>query len=200
MIRRSRKWCAPATAASLRRQARRAVARRQPRPVAAPKPLRTIRRGGWGIPRLSWQRLPMAALPPKGLRLKLRTLTLTTYHSLGVELLAASGLGQRRLTPRNPDLRVTSIDERGAPTPTVRPTTASRLKSSIPDLRSCVLDREFRHADLPVATIARALPTPRLCGLGPLGVSKVEGWTGPAAKNRRIVLVRFRRPSLGSQS
>ena len=130
MMRRSRKWCAPATAASLRRQARRAVARRQPRPVAAPKPLRTIRRGGWGIPRLSWQRLPMAALPPKGLRLKLRTLTLTTYHSLGVELLAASGLGQRRLTPRNPDLRVTSIDERGAPTPTVRPTTASRLKSS----------------------------------------------------------------------
>ena len=73
---------------------------------------------------------PDGRAPPKGLRLKLRTLTLTTYHSLGVELLATSGLGQRRLTPRNPDLRVTSIDERGAPTPTVRPTTASRLKSS----------------------------------------------------------------------
>jgi hypothetical protein len=37
-----------------------------------------------------------------------------TYHGYG-ELLArlASGLGQRRLTHRNPDLRVTSIESRG---------------------------------------------------------------------------------------
>jgi hypothetical protein len=36
---------------------------------------------------------------------------------LGVELLArpASGLDQRRLTHRNPDLRMTSVDERKAP-------------------------------------------------------------------------------------
>jgi hypothetical protein len=42
-----------------------------------------------------------------------------------VELLArpASGLDQRRLTHRNPDLRVTSIDERGAPIPAVREAT-----------------------------------------------------------------------------
>ena len=36
---------------------------------------------------------------------------------LGVELLArpASALDQRRLTHRNPDLRATSVDQRGAP-------------------------------------------------------------------------------------
>jgi hypothetical protein len=60
--------------------------------------------GGW--PATSWSGGGWAAPPAKGLRPKLRTLTLRTYH--------------RRLTHRNPDLRVTSIDERGAPRAVVR--------------------------------------------------------------------------------
>jgi hypothetical protein len=56
-----------------------------------------------------------------------------------VELLArpASGLDQRRLTHRNPDLRVTSIDERGAPIPAVRG--AAIEKRSFADPVSIVL-------------------------------------------------------------
>src|SRR5215813_1309552 len=40
--------------------------------------------------------------------------------------LLAAGLGQRRLTHRNPDLRLTSIDQRGAPIPAVRGTEIER--------------------------------------------------------------------------
>jgi len=43
----------------------------------------------------------------------------------------ASGLGQRRLTHRNPDLRVTSIDQRGAPIPAARGTEIERQGSTL---------------------------------------------------------------------
>ena len=50
-----------------------------------------------------------------------------------MELLArpASELDQRRLTHRNPDLRVTSIDERGAPIPAVRGAAIEPLQSTL---------------------------------------------------------------------
>src|SRR6516165_12700290 len=55
--------------------------------------------------------------PLQGVAAQINNADFEDVSRLGVELLArpASGLGQRRLTHRNPDLRVTSIDERGAP-------------------------------------------------------------------------------------
>src|SRR6516162_1353867 len=62
--------------------------------------------------------------PSQGVAAKIKNADIEDVSQLGVELLArpASGLGQRRLTHRNPDLRVTSMDQRGAPIPAIRGT------------------------------------------------------------------------------
>src|SRR6516162_11438582 len=55
--------------------------------------------------------------PSQGVAAKIKNADIEDVSQPEAELLArpASGLGQRRLTHRNPDLRVTSIDQRGAP-------------------------------------------------------------------------------------
>jgi hypothetical protein len=64
---------------------------------------------------------PRDTLTRRGVRRVLACPVFSSVPSLRSELLrAASGSGQRRLTHRNPDLRVTSIDERGAPRAVVR--------------------------------------------------------------------------------
>src|SRR5215831_2178183 len=79
---------------------------------------------------------------------------------LGAELLArpASGLGQRRLTHRNPDLRVTSIDQRGAPIPAGRGTEIERQGStpsghSVRRMKLKVLQRKSARKDAKEITI-----------------------------------------------
>ena len=69
--------------------------------------------------------------PSQGVAAKIKNADIEDVSQLGAELLArpASGLGQRRLTHRNPDLRVTSIDQRGAPIPAVRGTDIERQGS-----------------------------------------------------------------------
>jgi integrase len=54
--------------------------------------------------------------PSQGIAAQIKNADIEDVSRLGVKLLArpASGLGQRRLTHRNPDLRVTSIDQRGS--------------------------------------------------------------------------------------
>jgi len=71
--------------------------------------------------------------PSQGVAAKIKNADIEDVSQLGAELLArpASGLGQRRLTHRNPDLRVTSIDQRGAPIPAVRGTDIER-QGSVP--------------------------------------------------------------------
>src|SRR6516164_7377270 len=71
--------------------------------------------------------------PSQGVAAKIKNADIEDVSQLGVELLArpASGLGQRRLTHRNPDLRVTSIDQRGAPIPAVRGTEIERQGSTL---------------------------------------------------------------------
>jgi hypothetical protein len=68
--------------------------------------------------------------PSQGLQPKMTLIE--DVSQLGVELLArpASGSDQRQLTHRNPDLRVTSIDQRGAPIPVVRGTEIERQGST----------------------------------------------------------------------
>src|SRR6516165_8155152 len=68
----------------------------------------------------------------QGVAAKIKNADIEDVSQLGAELLArpASGLGQRRLTHRNPDLRVTSIDQRGAPIPAVRGTDIERQGST----------------------------------------------------------------------
>jgi hypothetical protein len=58
---------------------------------------------------------------PTGLQPKFRTLTLRRLTARG-GIAGAAGfwLDRRRLTQRNPDLRVTSIDQQGSMTPAVR--------------------------------------------------------------------------------
>ena len=70
--------------------------------------------------------------PSQGVAAKIKNADIEDVSQLGAELLArpASGLGQRRLTHRNPDLRVTSIDQRGAPIPAVRGTEIERQGST----------------------------------------------------------------------
>jgi hypothetical protein len=60
--------------------------------------------------------------PPRGFRAQIKNADIGVVSRLWVKLFArlAFGLGQRRLTHRNPDLRVTSIDQRRAPIPAVR--------------------------------------------------------------------------------
>ena len=55
--------------------------------------------------------------PSQGVAAQIKNADFEDVSQLGVELLArpASALDQRRLTHRNPDLRVTSVDQRGAP-------------------------------------------------------------------------------------
>ena len=71
--------------------------------------------------------------PSQGVAAKIKNADIEDVSQLGAELLArpASGLGQRRLTHRNPDLRVTSIDQRGAPIPAVRGTEIERQGSTL---------------------------------------------------------------------
>ena len=56
--------------------------------------------------------------PSQGIEAQINNPDIEDVSQLGAELRArpASGSGQPQLTHRNPDLRVTSIDERGAPT------------------------------------------------------------------------------------
>src|SRR6516225_10604847 len=70
--------------------------------------------------------------PSQGVAAQIKNADIEDVSQLGAELLArpASGLGQRRLTHRNPDLRVTSIDQRGAPIPAVRGTDIERQGST----------------------------------------------------------------------
>src|SRR6516162_7552279 len=69
--------------------------------------------------------------PSQGVAAQIKNADIEDVSRLGVELLArlTSGLGQRRLTHRNPDLRVTSIDQRGTPIPAVRGTEIERQGS-----------------------------------------------------------------------
>src|SRR6516164_4304090 len=71
--------------------------------------------------------------PSQGVAAQFKNADIEDVSQLGAELLArpASGLGQRRLTHRNPDLRVTSIDQRGAPIPAVRGTEIERQGSTL---------------------------------------------------------------------
>src|SRR6516165_6277029 len=77
--------------------------------------------------------------PSQGVAAKIKNADIEDVSQPGAELLArpASGLGQRRLTHRNPDLRVTSIDQRGAPIPAVRGTEIER-QGSTRSGRSCL--------------------------------------------------------------
>src|SRR6516164_3343303 len=70
--------------------------------------------------------------PSQGVAAQIKNAHIEDVSRLGVELLArlASGMGQRRLTHRNPDLRVTSIDQRGTPIPAVRRTEIERQGST----------------------------------------------------------------------
>ena len=71
--------------------------------------------------------------PSQGVAAQIKNADIEDVSQLGAELLArpASGLGQRRLTHRNPDLRVTSlIDQCGALTPAVRGTEIERQGST----------------------------------------------------------------------
>ena len=70
--------------------------------------------------------------PSQGVAAQIKNADIEDVSQLGAELLArpASGLGQRRLTHRNPDLRATSIDQRGAPIPAVRGTEIERQGST----------------------------------------------------------------------
>src|SRR6516162_573649 len=71
--------------------------------------------------------------PSQGVAAKIKNADIEDVSQLGAELLArpASGLGQRQLTHQNPDLRVTSIDQRGAPIPAVRGTEIERQGSTL---------------------------------------------------------------------
>jgi hypothetical protein len=84
---------------------------------------------------------------------------------LGVELLArlASRLGQRRLTHRNPDLRVTSIDQRGTPIPAVRGTEIERQGSTL-----------CRPSQLPpeVPALAPKPTSTKATGIGRVGIER----------------------------
>jgi hypothetical protein len=62
--------------------------------------------------------------PSQAIAAQIKNADIEDVSRLGMELLArlASGLGQRRLTHRNPDLGVTSIDQRGTPIPAFRGT------------------------------------------------------------------------------
>src|SRR6516164_4492343 len=75
--------------------------------------------------------------PSQGVAAQFKNADIEDVSQLGVELLArpASGLGQRCLTHRNPDLRVTSIDQRGAPIPAVHGTEIER--QGLPRCRLC---------------------------------------------------------------
>ena len=70
--------------------------------------------------------------PSQGVAAQIKNADFDDVSQLGVKLLArpASGLGQRRLTHRNPDLRVTSIDQREVPIPAVRGTEIERQGST----------------------------------------------------------------------
>jgi len=70
--------------------------------------------------------------PSQGVAAQIKNADIEDVPPLGVELLAwpASGLGQRRSTHRNPDLRVTSIDQRRAPIPAVGGTEIERQGST----------------------------------------------------------------------
>ena len=70
--------------------------------------------------------------PSQGVAAQIKNAHIEDVSRLGVELLPrlASGLGQRRLTHRNSDLRVTSIDQPGAPIPAVRGTEIERQGST----------------------------------------------------------------------
>ena len=70
--------------------------------------------------------------PSQGVAAQIKNADIEDISQLGVELLArpAPGLDQRQLTHRNPDLRVTSIDQRGAPIPAVRETEIERQGST----------------------------------------------------------------------
>src|SRR6516164_7667380 len=62
--------------------------------------------------------LPLAGPRPlQGVAAQIKNADFEDVSQLGMELLArpASALDQRRLTHRNPDLRATSVDQRGAP-------------------------------------------------------------------------------------
>ena len=71
------------------------------------------------------------AAPPKGLQPKLRTLRLRTYYGLAWNCSRGRLLGQGQLTHLNPDLRVTSIDQQGAPIPAVRGIEIERQGSTL---------------------------------------------------------------------
>src|SRR5215472_8768594 len=70
--------------------------------------------------------------PSQGIIAQIKNADIEDVSRLWVELLArpASESGQRRLTHRNPDLRVTSIDQRGARIPAVRGTEIERQGST----------------------------------------------------------------------
>src|SRR6516225_3434210 len=93
--------------------------------------------------------------PSQGVAAQIKNADIEDASRLGVELLArlASGLGQRRLTHRNPDLRVTSIDQPGAPIPAVRGTEIER--AGFDPKRSLVPSHGFGRC-CPVLVIERA--------------------------------------------
>src|SRR5215472_1182821 len=88
--------------------------------------------------------------PSQGHAAQIKSADIENVSRLG-ELLArlASGLGQTRLTHRNPDLHVTSIDQRGAPIPAVHRTEIER-QGSTQSRPSWALMVAAAHAPFPV--------------------------------------------------
>src|SRR6516165_3222971 len=117
--------------------------------------------------------------PSQGVAAQIKNADIEDASRLGAELLAqlASGLGQRRLTHRNPDLRVTSIDQPGAPIPAVRGTEIER--AGFDPKRSLVPSHGFGRC-CPVLVIQRA-GGGRIAAIGqtlggPPSMTRRAGW------------------------
>src|SRR6516225_5223619 len=116
--------------------------------------------------------------PSQGVVAQIKSADIEDVSRLGVELLArlASGLGQRRLTHRNPDLRVTSIDQRGASIAATHTTEIERQGST------------QSHRSLPSIAMPARAPLPTLPPRQSPGLSERE------AVIRSGLVVRLIRP------